>query len=142
MSSASFDALPLLNKSEAAYFYAIEDVLTEPSYKHARFRLFAQVSLGEILRSHNRNAFSLVNSKRVDMLIVDRYGMPVAAIEYNGGGRRQGVAHYQGDALLRDAIKREAFRKAGIAFVEITENDVPSLVQTRIREILTLRSSQ
>ena len=37
-----------------------------------------------------------------------------AAIEY------QGHRHYQGTAAARDAVKKEALRKAGVRYIEVT----------------------
>ena len=73
----------------------------------------AQVSLGEILRSKDTVAFGCVNSKRVDMLLVDEECRPQHAIEYHGAG------HYQGTAAARDAVKKEALRRAGIGYHEV-----------------------
>lgn len=61
----------------------------------------AQVSLGEILRSKNTEAFHCINAKRVDMLLVDQNCRPRHAIEYQGGG------HYQENAAARDAFKKK-----------------------------------
>ena len=36
------------------------------------------------------------------------------AIEYQGHG------HYQGTAAARDAVKKEALRKAGVRYIEVT----------------------
>jgi hypothetical protein len=52
-------------------------------------------------------AFGSINSKRADVVIVDRQGFAILAVKYQGPG------HYQGTARLRDAVKREAFRSAG-----------------------------
>ena len=73
----------------------------------------AQVSLGEILSSKNTEAYGCINSKRVDMLLVDEECRPRHAIEYHGGG------HYQGTAAARDAVKKEALRRAGIGYHEV-----------------------
>ena len=51
-----------------------------------KWRVMAQVSLGEVLSSPNARAYSAINSKRVDLLIVSRSGDPIAAIEYQGHG--------------------------------------------------------
>jgi hypothetical protein len=77
------------------------------------WRVMAQVSLGEILRSKDAEAYGCINSKRVDMLIVDENRRPRHAIEYQGKG------HYQGTAAARDAVKKEALRKAGIGYHEV-----------------------
>ena len=79
-----------------------------------QWRVMAQVSLGEVLSSPNARGYSAINSKRVDLLIVSRSGDPIAAIEYQGHG------HYQGTAAARDAVKKEAPRKAGVRYIEVT----------------------
>lgn len=107
---ARFDKRPLLSRSEARVFFAAERAVREAGLG---WRVMAQVCLGEILRCTDERAFAAVNSKRVDMLIVTGSGLPVAAIEYQGSG------HHQGTAAARDAIKREALRKAGVAWIEI-----------------------
>ena len=78
------------------------------------WRVMAQVSLGEVLACSDARAYSAINSKRVDLLIVSSSGDPIAAIEYQGHG------HYQGTAAARDAIKKEALRKAGVRYIEVT----------------------
>lgn len=94
-------------------------------------RLLLKVSLGEILSSDSRNAYRAVNSKRVDLVITDRAGIPAVVVEYQGSG------HYQGDAHLRDAIKREACQSAGISWVEIRAR----YCDKDIRDIGTLLSA-
>lgn len=79
-------------------------------------RVLSQTSLGEIIGSSDKKAFFAINNKRVDVLIIGPYGDPIAALEYQGAG------HHQGSAAARDAIKREALRKAGIQFIEVLEN--------------------
>jgi hypothetical protein len=78
----------------------------------------AQVSLGEILRTEDKAAYACINSKRVDLLIVDDECRPLHAIEYQGGG------HHQGTAAARDAVKKEALRRAGIGYVEVVAGEM------------------
>lgn len=92
-------------------FYAAEEAILA---QRLPWRVMAQVSLGEILSTSDKQAFSAINSKRVDILLISRQGEPIAAIEYQGEG------HYQGAASARDASKREALRKAGVHFIEVT----------------------
>lgn len=108
--SADFSARPVLNQSEARVFEELCEIVArcKPGW-----RVMAQVSLGEILRSPDTQAFGCVNSKRVDMLLVDENCRPRHAIEYHGGG------HYQGSAAARDAVKKEALRKADIGYHEV-----------------------
>ena len=87
----------------------------------------------EILRSKSKDAYACINSKRVDLLVVDADCNAVAAIEYQGGG------HYLTDAAARDAVKKEALRKAGIGYHEVvaghtTAGDLRALVEKLVPE--------
>jgi hypothetical protein len=126
--AASFQRQRVMSYEEYRAFKVIEqDIETaRPGY-----RVFAQTSLGEILRCSDQNAFHAINSKRVDILVVDRSGWPVVAAEYQGNG------HYQGVAAGRDAVKKEALRKAGISYVEIFPTDSEEQIRYRIREQLS-----
>ena len=108
---ADFEKRRLLSKSEARVLYAAEEAIKKTKLS---WRVMAQVSLGEVLSSGDSDAYAAINSKRVDILIVSGSGMPVAAIEYQGSG------HYQGSAAARDAVKKEALRKAGVRYIEVT----------------------
>ena len=124
---ASFQKRQLLNRSEYRAFKVVED---EIMAARRGYRVFAQTSLGEILSSPSDDAFRSINSKRVDILIVDQGGWPVAAVEYQGSG------HYQGTAAARDAVKKEALRKAGVRYVEVSEIDSAEQIRSRVREQL------
>ena len=108
---ARFEKRSLLSRSEAYVLYAAENAIKAADLQ---WRVMAQVSLGEVLSSPDARAYSAINSKRVDLLIVSRNGDPIAAIEYQGHG------HYQGTAAARDAVKKEALRKAGVRYIEVT----------------------
>jgi hypothetical protein len=108
---ARFEKRRLLSRSEAHVLYAVERAINTAGLK---WRVMAQVSLGEVLSSPDARAYSAINSKRVDLLIVSRSGDPIAAIEYQGHG------HYQGTAAARDAVKKEALRKAGVRYIAVT----------------------
>ena len=111
---APFQKQKLMNFSEFQVFRIIEQ---DAEIRRAGFRLVAQAPLGEILKSQYKNGFRAVNGKRVDMLILDRSGWPVLAIEYQGEG------HYDDTSDLRDAIKRTALTKAGIGYLELFPKD-------------------
>lgn len=108
--TSEFTKQTLLNRQEAKVLRAAERAVAEHGID---WRVMAQVNLGEILRTQNPRAFAAINSKRVDLLLVSRFGLPVAAIEYQGSG------HYQSSAAIRDAVKKEALRKAGVEYIEI-----------------------
>lgn len=124
---ANFQKRKILNRGEYLVFRVIEDDLAAA---RTGYRVFAQTCLGEILKPSDQAAFHSINSKRVDMLVVDRGGWPVAAIEYQGEG------HYQGTAAARDAVKKEALRKAGVLYIEVVKGDTAEQVRRRLHEAL------
>lgn len=81
----------------------------------------AQTSLGEIIRPRRESgttdqcdlAYRAINSKRVDLAVFDTSGRAILVVEYQGSG------HYHQTSFMRDAVKREALRKAGVAFIEV-----------------------
>ena len=127
---ASFKKRRLLSRSEAYVLYAAERAVNAVDLK---WRVMAQVSLGEVLSSSDARAYSAINSKRVDLLIVSRNGDPIAAIEYQGHG------HYQGTAAARDAVKREALRKAEVRYIEVTPK---SGIEDMAREISRIAQAE
>ena len=125
--SANFTPTKLLSKSEARVLYTAESVIAEAGLK---WRVMAQVNLGEILRCADRKAFAAINSKRVDLLIITSTGDPVAAIEYQGSG------HYISSAAARDAVKKEALRRAGIGYIEVTTGDTPKDIRSALARLI------
>ena len=107
---ANFTTQPILNKGEARVFRELDRIVIgcNPAWQ-----VMAQVSLGEILRCKDREAYGCINSKRVDLLLMDDECQPRHAIEYQGG------AHHQSTAAARDAVKKEALRRAGIGYHEV-----------------------
>lgn len=124
---ANFTIQPLLNKSEARVFKELDRIVIgcNPAWQ-----VMAQVSLGEILRSKDAEAYSCINAKRVDLLLVDGDCQPRHVIEYQGG------AHYQGTAAARDAIKKEALRRAGIGYFEVVAGQTTPAELRRLVEKL------
>ena len=97
------------------------------------WQVMAQVSLGEILRCGDAEAFRCINSKRVDLLIVDADCNPLHAIEYQGGGHFKG-AHA---TAARDAVKKEALRRAGIGYDEVVAgNHTPAELRRVVEKLV------
>lgn len=122
---ADFVPQPLLNKGEARVFRELDQYVLGAN---PAWQVMAQVSLGEILSCRDAAAYGCINAKRVDLLLVDGDCQPRHAIEYQGGG------HYRGTAAARDAVKREALRRAGIGYHEVvaghtTPSDLRRLVE-------------
>jgi len=132
---SAFERVRLLNREEARYLPAFERTVTKIGQGH---RVMAQTSLGELIRPVSQgtndrvaqNAFSSINSKRLDFAIIDRTGLLVCAVEYQGSG------HYQGRAFIRDAVKKEALRKAGVPVMEVTQEETPDAAASRLAAVL------
>lgn len=125
--AASFTKQRVLNHEEYRIFKVVE---AEAVQARNGYRVLAQTNLGEILKSSNENARHSINSKRVDILVIDRGGWPILAIEYQGSG------HYQGNAAARDAVKKEALRKAEIRYLEFARSDGDEQIRLCVREQL------
>jgi hypothetical protein len=94
------------------------------------WRAMGQVSLGEVIASKDEKAYFAINSKRVDLLIIDAECRPLFAIEYQGTGHHLGRT-----AIARDAVKMEALRKAGIGYETIRPGDTPAELRALVRKI-------
>lgn len=126
--SADFKARPLLNKPEGAVFKALDAAVIA---RNPGWQVMAQVSLGEFLASHNKAAFLAVNSKRVDFALMDENCCVQHALEYQGKG------HHQSSAAARDAVKKEALRKAGIGYHEIVAgHTTPSELRALVEKLV------
>lgn len=107
---ADFKSRALLNRPESQVFKALDAAVIA---RNPGWQVMAQVSLGEFLSSPDRSAYAAVNSKRVDFALMDAECRVRHALEYQGDG------HHQGSAAARDAVKKEALRKAGIGYHEV-----------------------
>ena len=126
--NANFSVQPLLNKSEARVFKELDQMVLACN---PGWQVMAQVSLGEILRCKDAEAYGCVNAKRVDLLLVDESCQPRHAVEYQGG------AHHQGAAAARDAVKKEALRRAGIGYHEVVAgHTTPSELRRLVEKLV------
>jgi hypothetical protein len=65
------------------------------------------------------------------MLLIDEHCHPRHAIEYQGG------AHHQGSAAARDAVKKEALRRAGVGYHEVVAGQTtPSELRQLIERLV------
>ncbi len=141
VSRVDFEPRRLLNKPEYGILQILEKITKEID---GGYRVMAQTSLGEIIVPAATSgpeevrdlAFRSINCKRLDFLVIDRTGMPALAVEYQGHG------HYQNKAFMRDAVKREAVRKARIQFLEIPAEYDVKVVEDQIRSVLRPRPAR
>lgn len=127
--NSDFKARALLNRPERRLLAHVDRALSEEA---PGWRAMGQVALGEILASDDKDAFFAINAKRVDLLIVDEEFRPRHAIEFQGTGH-----HLPGNAAAaRDAVKKEALRRAGIGYVEVQGGDRPGEVREMVRKLV------
>jgi hypothetical protein len=129
---ATFAKKRVMGYSEYWVFRSVEAEVA----KYRGHRVFAQTSLGEILQTPDPRARKSVNSKRVDILVVAPSGYPVLVVEYHGGG------HYQNNAAARDAVKKEALRKAHVEYLEVSSSHAPEEIASLVRAALGRATSQ
>lgn len=133
VSRVRFRRKKLLNGSEDRLFNLVDENL-QTTYPD--LRLMAQTSLGEVIepvsqdKRHWARAQASVNSKRLDMAIFNTHGMLLAAIEFQGSG------HYSQKTFMRDAVKKEALRRAGITLIEVPNNYSPESINALLRQHL------
>ena len=129
VSEAPFVARRLLNPSEAKVFETLSKAVNA---RNPHWRVIAQVSLGEFLASPDDEAFRCVNSKRVDFALMDANYAVRHAIEYQGSGHHTGTS-----AAARDAVKKEALRKAGIGYHEVVAgHTTPSELRALVEKLV------
>lgn len=129
VSHATFTSRSLLNKSEAKVFEALDKAVIA---RNPGWQVMAQVSLGEFLASPDQDAYFAVNSKRVDFALMDEDCRVVHALEYQGSGHHNGAS-----AAARDAVKKEALRKAGIGYHEIVAgHTTPSELRALVEKLV------
>lgn len=135
IAQVGFNTVPLLNRSEYQLLPLLESITRDLRSGH---RVMAQTSLGEILQVSTAPddrlksaAFASINAKRLDFAIFNRAGHIVLAVEYQGQG------HYRPSAFMRDAVKREALRKAGVPFLEVAALFRPADIRAEVEKILT-----
>lgn len=135
ISKVDFKTQRLLNKEEYPLLRLLENAANSVD---EGLRVMAQTSLGEIITTTNVGstkqdryyAFRSINSKRLDFTVFDKTGILVLAVEYQGSG------HYQAKSFIRDAVKREVVRKAGVHYLEIPVGYNPTDMKEQVRSAL------
>lgn len=132
--TAEFKARALLNRPEAVVFKALDSAVIA---RNSGWQVMAQVSLGEFLASPDKRAYGCVNAKRVDFALMDEDCRVQHAIEYQGDG------HHQGSAAARDAVKKEALRRAGIGYHEVVAgHTTPAELKRLVEKLVPAQSDK
>ena len=135
LSNVDFEPRRLLNRAEYGILRILENITREIG---GGYRVMAQTSLGEIIAPRSASgsdeardlALRSIDGERLDFLVIDRIGMPALAVEYRGHGR------CRNRALMRDAVKREAVRKAGIRLLEVPAEYDARIVEDEVGSVL------
>lgn len=127
---SQYSVRPIMNKE--AYFVFM---ITERFFKDLKqgHRVIPEMCMGAVLHCADEEGFSSINSKRLDIGVINRTGSLILAIEYNGSG------HYQGNAVARDAIKKMALNKAQVPLIEIVPEDSESDIIEKIKLVIGFR---
>lgn len=110
-----------VNREASQVLYALDEWIKK---FRPEWRFSFEVSMGAFIRTtysqndpRQKQAFNSYSGKRVDFLLIDRFGKPVLVVEYHGSGH-----NLSDNAEERMAVKRLALHKAGIPLLEIPEN--------------------
>jgi len=109
--AAPFRARPLLSRPDVRILQTAEAAIAEHGLP---WRVMGRVRLGDVLASPNARAYGAIEAKRVDLLVVDAAGRPIAAIERRGA------------AAADDAVKKAALRRAGVCWIEVGSEHRPA----------------
>ncbi|MGH6999343.1 MAG: DUF2726 domain-containing protein, partial [Phenylobacterium sp.] len=124
-----------VNKEAVRVLYALDEWIKTD---RPDWRLSFEVGMGAFIKTAygaddrlQAAAFSSYNSKRVDFLLIDRFGQPRLAVEYHGTGHALSE-----DADDRMNVKRLALERAGIPLVEIPAKASRADILIRVGETL------
>ncbi|HEY9233922.1 MULTISPECIES: DUF2726 domain-containing protein [Phenylobacterium] len=133
---AELRAVRPVNKEAVRVLYALDEWIAA---NQPDWRMSFEVSMGAFIKTAAYDpddrvlqaAFSSYNSKRVDFLLIDRFGQPMLAVEYHGTGH-----DLSNDAPGRMEVKRLALSRAGIPLVEIPAKAAKAKILDMIAETL------
>lgn len=118
ISQVELCAVPPVNKEAVDVLYNLEEWI---AMHRPDWRMAFEVSMGAFIKTPydpgdkiNQAAFSSYNSKRVDFLLIDRFGQPMLVVEYHGTGH-----DLSDDASDRMEVKRLVLARAQIPLVEL-----------------------
>lgn len=129
-----------VNKEAAQVLYALDKWIT---VNRPDWRISFEVAMGAFIKTSydspdqiQKAAFSSYNSKRVDFLLIDKFGHPKLAVEYHGTGH-----DLSEDASNRMKVKRLVLNRVGIPLLEIpakiSRSEISLLVTEKIDMPLT-----
>lgn len=116
VSDARFLTKRLMSDNEAIVLGELETIIAEIGEP---WRVMPQVGLPQIIGSNSAEAADAIEGQQVALLLVGADRSPIAAVEY------QPMGQIRSEDAVRDAVKREALRRSGIAYIEVRASDQP-----------------
>lgn len=116
VSDARFSAKRLLSDNEAIVLAEVETIIAGVGQA---WRVLAQVSLAQIVESTSAEAAAAIEGQLAALVVVTGDRTPIAVVEY------QPLGQVRSEDAVRDAVKREALRRAGVAYIEVRASDQP-----------------
>jgi hypothetical protein len=116
VSDARFMTKRLMSDNEAIVLTELEAIIADLGEP---WRVMAHVGLPQILGSNSNEATAAIEGQQVALLVVGGDRAPIAAVEY------QPLGQIRSEDAVRDAVKREALRRAGIPYIEVRASDQP-----------------
>lgn len=110
---------PILNDEEREIFSVLLSLKGKGDKQLQHYTICPQVAFSAFLRNDEKVDWYIYNKFYVDFLLVDKdTNKPFCVIEYYGLGGKHGKDDEDG-AQMRDMIKKEVCKKAGIGFIEL-----------------------
>jgi hypothetical protein len=116
VSDARFSAKRLLSDNEAIVLAEVESIIAGIGQA---WRVLARVSLAQIVESTSAEAISAIDGQQAALVVVTGDRTPIAVVEY------QPLGQVRSEDAVRDAVKREALRRAGVVYIEVRASDQP-----------------
>lgn len=137
----SFSRSRLMNGAEYQVYQTLMSLLSSSECTKKSLLLFTQVPGSALIEVAGKagalkKASNAIRYKIFDFVIINGSGYPLAVVEYNGEG------HYQSNAQMRDAVKKEACQRAGIAFIAIEGEEKPNDYRLRVLQVLNAPASK
>ncbi|MBC7521691.1 MAG: DUF2726 domain-containing protein [Sandarakinorhabdus sp.] len=116
VSDARFSPKRLLSDNEAIVLTEVETIIAGIGQA---WRVLAQVSLDHIVESTSAEAGAAIDGQQAALVVITGDRTPIAVIEY------QPLGQVRNEDAIRDAVKREALRRASVAYIEVRASDQP-----------------
>ncbi|MGE9516410.1 MAG: DUF2726 domain-containing protein [Solitalea-like symbiont of Tyrophagus putrescentiae] len=117
---------------------AINNVTSTYNIPH-KYRVLAEVPLIACIKLNKdygtkdarTKATHSYSAKRIDFLIIDPYGSPILAVEYNGSGHSLGSS-----SQIRDLIKEKVLKAVNLKLYVIDFHATPSIFTGRVKDLM------